>query len=137
MTRTLATLFGIAFAALGVAGLYDTAFVGSNGFIAADLAHSYAFLAVAAVLLFAALLRREHARRTALTVGVVLALASLIGLVVAPQNNLFGMLANGAGHWMNLAIGITLAGIAFAERTVRRESQSLRDIGYLRNARHA
>jgi cyanate permease len=135
MTRTFATLFGLAFAALGIAGLSDTAFVGSNGFIAADFAHSYVFLAVAAVLLFAALLRREHARRTVLTVGVVLALAALIGLVIAPQNNLFGMLANSAGHWMSLAIGVTLAGVAFAERSVQRESQSLRDIGYMRNAR--
>jgi CHASE2 domain-containing sensor protein len=137
MTRTLATLFGLAYAALGVAGLFDTAFIGRNGFISADLTYSYLFLAVSAVLLFAALLRREHARRTVLTVGVVLALVAVIGLAIAPQGTLFGMLANSAGHLMNLAIGVTLAGIAFAERSVRRESQSLRDIGYLRHARHA
>ncbi len=138
MTRTLATIIGLMYGALGIAGLFDTAIAGNQGFIAADVAYSYALLAVAAVLLFAALLRREPARRTTLTVGTLLALVALSGFLIAPERGeLFGMLVNSAGHWLNLVVGVTLAGIALAERTPRRSSQSLRDIGYLRNTRPA
>lgn len=138
MTRTLATIFGLSYGVLGVAGLFNTAVVGTNGLIVADATYSYALLAVAVVLLFAALLRYESARRTALTVGTLLALFALSGFLIAPERGqILGMVVGNVGHWVNLAIGLSLAGVALLERSSPRSSQSLRDVGYMRSVRHA
>ena len=138
MTRTLATITGLMYGALGVAGIFDTYLVGVNGIIAADTAYSYALMAIAAALLFAALFPRETTRRATFTIGTLLALIALSGFLIAPERSeMFGMLANSAGHWVNLAAGLLLAGVALLERGTSRSSQSLRDIGYMRPVRHA
>lgn len=136
MTRKLATIAGLAYAALGVAGLFNTAIIGQGGFIAADASYSYAFIAIAVMLLFAALMRRESARRTTLAVGALLAVVALSGFLIAPESGqMFGMLVNNAGHYLNLVVGLSLAGVALLERAPQRTSQSLRDIGYMRQGR--
>lgn len=133
MTKTLATLFGIVYVLMGIAGLFDTALIGTNGFFAADAAYSIAFMVIGAVLLFAALFRQDSARGITLTMGALLALIGLSGFLIAPERGeMLGMFVNTADHWFNLVVGLILAGVAYADRSERSAASVYRQ--YTRHA---
>jgi hypothetical protein len=130
--KVLATILGIGYVLLGITGMFDTSLVGTNGLFAADPAYSIAFMVVGAVLLFAALFRQEASRGIIMTVGTLLALVALGGLLTMPnKGEMLGMLVNTTDHIANLVAGLALAGTAYF---ARRETRGLRATGYLRHA---
>ncbi|HEY0011152.1 MAG TPA: hypothetical protein VGB97_04590 [Candidatus Paceibacterota bacterium] len=136
MTKTLATLFGIVYLLMGIAGTVNTRLVGTDGLFAADAAYSIALMVIGAVLLFAALFKQDAARSITFSVGALLALVALSSLLFTPgRGEVLGMFVNSVDHVLNLAIGLTIAGTAYFERS--RVSSSLRDMRYLRPVRHA
>src|SRR4051812_8144525 len=142
MTKTLATFLGIVYALMGIAGLFDTTIVGTNGVFAADGAYGLVLVLVGAVLLVGVVTRST--RIAGLAAGTVLAIVALSGFLIAPgKGEMFGMLVNNADHWINLILGVLLAGTALFEGAPRSVAsanaahRSLSRYAQSRYARHA
>jgi len=117
MAKTLATVLGIVYVAMGVLGFIDTGIVGTAGFFAADALYSAVFVVIGAVLLVGAFLATNRTRGINVTVGALLALIALSGFLMVPdRGEMLGMLVNGADHWLNLLAGLVLLGSGLMER---------------------
>lgn len=115
MPNTPLSLFGVLFLIIGLVGFVSNPLIGMHALFATDTAHNVLHVLLGAALLAISNWFKSSERFWLKSVGVIVCLVGIIGLVTIPSSGglIFGIAyANGALNWFNVVIGAGMVALS-------------------------
>jgi hypothetical protein len=113
MAKKSALVIGIIFLLVGILGFIPgNGIVGAGSLFETDAVHNVVHLIFGIILVWVAVKAAEKAPTTLKVVGVIYLLLAIVGFIQG--DNILGIAANGADHWLHLVLGIVIGGLGFS-----------------------